>query len=186
MTMMSVLMVTTSPKRGWKTLDAAPPPLVRLFALLIVPLSLLPAAMLFYAGTHYADAFVPGFSSKPWGEVAVAFFLTEVLTVLLMGWLVAAVARSYGADLSIQDAYRIAGIAPIPLWLSSLGLLVPSLMLNAALAALALALSSSLVYYGVQTLCKMRDEVSAAAITHTVLSAGLLFWALLLAFVVFI
>jgi hypothetical protein len=184
MNMMSVLMVTASPQKGWKTLDEAPPSLLRLFALLIVPLSLLPAIMLFHAGTHYGDALIRGFSSKPWGSIAVAFFLTEVLTVLLMGWLIAVVAPSYGAHLSVHAAYRIAGIAPIPLWLSSLGLLVPSLLFNAVLAALAAALSCSLVYYGVQALCKMRDRISAAAVTHTVMSAGLLFWALLLAFVV--
>lgn len=186
MNVMSLMMVATSPQKGWKALGEEAPPLLRLFALLIVPLSLLPAVMLFHAGTHYGDAFIQGFSSKPWGEVAVAFFLTEVLTVLIMGWLISAVARSYGANLSVQDAYRIAGIAPIPLWLSSLGLLVPSLIFNAVLAALALALSCTLVYYGVQVLCKMRDEISAAAVTHTVLGVGLLFWALLLAFVVFV
>jgi hypothetical protein len=186
MNVMSLMLVATSPQKGWKALGDAAPPLLRLFAFFIVPLSLLPAAMLFHAGTHYGDALAPGFSSKPWGEVAVAFFLTEVFTVLLMGWLIATVARSYGAHLSIQDAYRIAGIAPIPLWLSSLGLFVPSLMFNVVLAALALALSCTLVYHGVQVLCKMRDEISAAAVTHTVLGAGLMFWALLLAFVVFI
>ncbi len=186
MTMMSVLMVTTSPKKGWKALGQAGPSLLRLFALVIVPLSLLPVAMLFYAGTDHGDALVRGFSSKPWGEVAAVFFVTEVLTVLLMGWLIGAVARSYGAHISVHDAYRIAGIAPVPLWLSSLGLFIPSLMFNVVLAALAMALSCILVFNGVQVLCKMRDEISAAAVTHTVLSAGLMFWAMLLAFVVFI
>ena len=186
MKMMSVMMMTAFPQKGWEALDKAPPPPLQLFVVLIVPLSMLSAAMLFHAGTHYGDSLVSGFSNKPWGSIAVAFFLTEVLTVLLMGCLIAAVARSYGAHLSVHNAYRIAGIAPIPLWLSSLGLLVPSLWFNVVLAVLALALSCSLVYYGVHTLCKMRDGIYAAAVTQTVLGAGLLFWVWLLAFGVFI
>lgn len=180
MNVLSVFTVTNTPQGGWAELGQSRPPLLKLFAALIFPLSLLPAAMLFYAGTHYGNAMVTGYSAKPWGSIAIVFFLTEVLTVLLMGWLVGQVAQQHQAHLSTRDAYLIAGLAPIPLWLSSLALLVPSPLFTLVVAGLAFAFSCRVVYNGVYALCQLRDGVAAAAITHTVMGANLFVWTLLL------
>ena len=180
MNVLSVFMVTNPPQGGWAELGKTRPPLLKLFVALIFPLSLLPSAMLFYAGTHYGNAMVAGYSSKPWASIALAFFVTEVLTVVLMGWLVGQVAKQHQAQLSVRDAYLIAGLAPVPLWLSSLALLVPNPLFTLVVAGLALAFSCRLVYNGVYALCQLRDGVAAAAITHTVMGANLFVWAMLL------
>jgi hypothetical protein len=113
----------------------------------------------------------------------VVFFLAEMLTFLGMGWLIKQVADSNRLKIDRHDAYLLAAIAPIPLWLSSLGLLVPSLAFNAALSLVALGLSCGVIYHGIEGLCHMCEEVTAAAIVQTVIGAGLAAWALLLVMV---
>jgi hypothetical protein len=103
-----------------------------------------------------------------------------------MGWLIKQVSENAGLLIDRHDAYLLAAIAPIPLWLSSLGLLVPSLSFNAGLSIVALGLSCGIIYHGIEGLCHMREEVTAAAIVQTVIGAGLSAWALLLLLVMLI
>lgn len=184
MNIVSLSKMVVSSHDGWPELEKIHPSLFKLFAFIVLPLSILPPVMLYHAGTQYGDAFAAGFGGKPWGNIATIFFLTEIFTFLVMGGLIRQVARSYGVAASHHDAYMLAGIAPIPLWLSSLGLLVPSLPFNAGISLLALAASCGLIYHGVYALCHMHEEVNAAAITQIVMSAGLIAWVLLLAIIV--
>jgi hypothetical protein len=61
---------------------------------------------------------------------------------------------------------------------------VPSLAFNAALSLGALALSCGIIYHGIEGLCHMREDVTAASIVQTVIGAGLIAWAMLLMLVV--
>ena len=180
MNVFSVFTHTALMQRGWDEMETNAPPIVGVFAKLVVPLSLLPAFMLWYAGTHYGDALVPGFGGKPWAQIAVLFFMTELMTVAIMGWFVLALARSKGIALAPHHAYLIAGISPIPLWLSSLALLVPQLWVSVLASGVALLMSFSLIYHGIQSLCHIRDEVIDMEMSHAIMSAGLIAWALLL------
>lgn len=170
--------------QGWPELERMHLPLVSFFTLVVLPLALLPPAMLYYAGSNYGDLFVVGFGAKPWSLIATVFYLTEIITVLLMGWLIREVAQWYGLHPSKADAFMLAGIVPIPMWLSSLSLLIPNLAVDVGIALFALAAGCGLLYNGVRALCRTRDEVSAVGITQIVMSAGAFFWALLLVLVV--
>ena len=141
-------------------------------------------ALSYYAGTHYGEAFADGFGSKPWAAIAIVFFLAEMITFLGMGWFIEQVATVHKVQISTHDAFMLAGISPTPLWLSSLALLVPSFAFNAIVVLMALAASCSLIYHGVSALCHMREETTAAAITQTVMGAGVTAWALLMLIVV--
>lgn len=173
-----------SADQGWDEIERIHPRLLKLFAFIVLPLSLLPPAMLYYAGTHYPEAFLPQAAGKNWALIAGVFFLAEMLTLLVMGWLIREAARSNGLRIDNHDAYLLAGIAPIPLWLSSLGLLQPSLTFNAILALVALGLSCGIIYRGIEGLCHTREDVSAAGVVQVVIGAGLMAWALLLMLVV--
>lgn len=173
-----------SSDQGWPEIERIHPRLVKLFAFIVLPLSLLPPAMLYYAGSQYPEAFLPQASTKDWSVVATAFFFTELITVLAMGWLIKQVAETDGLGMDYHDAYLLAGIAPIPLWLSSLGLFVPSLGFNAILSLAALGLSCGIIYHGIEGLSHTREDVTAASIVQTVIGAGLIAWALLLMLVV--
>ncbi len=167
---------------GWKRLDNGFLPSWFVFTLALL-LSLLPPFLLYHAGSHYGDAFVPGYGSRPWETIAVAFFATEALSFAAMGWLIRDVAAGHGIALRRRDAWLLAATVPIPLWLASLALLVPNLAFNATLALLGLVASCSLLYRGVRNLFPAREPLEAAAVVQTVMGAVLVLWAGLLLFV---
>lgn len=180
MSFLTLSKMFVSSKEGWLELAAIHPAVSKIFTFLVLPLSMLPPIMLYFAGTHYGDEFLSGFSAKPWELIATLFFVAEMMTFIFMGWLIKAIANANSADIDTHDAYMLAGIAPIPLWLSALGLLIPSLLFNAVVSIAALGLSCSIIYHGIYALCHMHEEVVAASITQTVIGAGLIAWALLL------
>ena len=180
MSLMSLAKLPLSADKGWPQLARLHPGILRVFLLLVLPLSLLPPAMLYYAGTHYPEVLGQAARAKNWTEVAAIFFMAEWGTYLLMGWLIRQVGASHALTVDQRDAYLLAAIAAVPLWLSSLGLVVPNLAFNATVSTLALGLSCALLYQGLQALGRTRDEVVATGIVQIVIGAGLIAWALLL------
>jgi hypothetical protein len=192
---------------GWEDLHRRQPSIPGLVTLIVLPMSLIPPAMLYYAGIHYGNEFVAGFGDKQWEYVAVIFFLAELLTFAVMGWLIYELANTpeapgmtrYGVDdhleiitestntreprISVHDAYLLAAIAPIPLWLSGFALFIPNLLANIVIALAALAVSCSLVYTGLKGLCRVEEPLIAASCTYTVMAACVMAWGLLLALV---
>lgn len=170
---------------GWKDLQRRQPSIATLAWYVVLPLSLLPPALLYYAGTHYGDAFVQGFADRQWRFITTILFLAELLTFFVMGWLVHAVVNN-DDELSINyyDAYLVAALAPLPLWIAAIALLIPSLLLNVMVVLLALGLSCSLVYHGLLALCERKtNDVATMSVTYTIMAAGLLAWGLLMAIV---
>lgn len=150
----------------------------------VVPMSFLPPVLLYYAGTQYGDAFMQGFGDKEWRFITTILFLAELLTFFVMGWLIYAVMDSHQLKLSYQDAYLLAAIAPLPLWLSSLALLVPVLAVSVVAVFAGLFFSCALVYQGLRSLCERTDnDVEVMSATYTIMAASLLAWGLLMAVV---
>lgn len=185
MNLISLAKLPLSADEGWQELAQHRPRIAKVFLFLVLPLSLLPPTMLYLAGTHYPEAFFPVIRPRDWAAVAEVFFVAEMATFAAMGWLIKQVADTYALSIDYRDAYLLAALAAAPLWLASLGLLIPDLLANAAINLLALGLSCALLYNGLQALGRWREEVVAAGIVHTVIGAGLIAWALLfvLAFV---
>ncbi len=180
MLILSIPKMVVSSQAGWSSLKTRHRTFLSVFMSLALPLSLLPPVMLAYVGPHYGNTFVDGLGNKNWVVISQAFFIAEMATLLFMGWFIKQVADTYRARVSTQDAYILACIAPVPLWLSSLALFVPSLAFNIGIAVVALAATLSLIYHGIYAICHARDALSASAITQTVMGAGLAGWALLL------
>lgn len=98
-----------------------------------------------------------------------------------MGWLIHSVLEGYKFNVSYHDAYLVAAIAPLPLWLSSLALLVPMLLFNVLVVVIALAVSIALVYQGCKTLTHAStDDVVSMSATYTIIAAAFMAWVLLL------
>ncbi len=173
-----------SADQGWPEIERLHPRLIKVFAFIVLPLSILPPLMLYYVGSHDPEVFLPQSAGKNWGTIAAVFFLTEMFTLLLMGWLIKQVAEGNKLSIGYHDSYLLAAIAPVPLWLSSLGLLVPSLAFNVLLSLAAFGLSCGIIYHGIEALAHTREEVCAACVVQIVIGAGLIAWALLLMLVV--
>lgn len=180
MNLSSLAKLPLTADEGWPDLARLYPTVGRTFLLLVLPLSLLPPAMLYYAGTHYPEVLGAGALAKNWAQAAAAFFAMEWATYLMMGGLIRRVSGSHGLRIDAQEAYLLAATAAVPLWLSSLGLLVPSLAFNATVSTMALALSCAVLYQGLQALGRTREQLVAAGIVQIVIGAGLIAWALLL------
>lgn len=176
--------LTAIARTAWLFLAGMHPSLLRVFLGVVLPLSLLPPLMLYYAGTYHGDDFMPGFAARNWKNIAVIFFLAEMVTVGAMGWVIRGVARLNGVAASHESAYLLAFAAPIPMWLSSLALFVPSFFFGAIAAILALCLSCIVIYHGVAALLRVREDLVAGSIAYGIMACGLLAWGMLLAIVI--
>lgn len=150
----------------------------------VVPMSFLPPVLLYFAGTQYGDSFIQGFGGREWRFITTILFLAELLTFFVMGWLIHTVMNSHNLKMEYRDAYLLAAVAPLPLWLSSLALLVPALAVSVVAVFAGLFLSCALVYQGVRSLCGRTDnDVEVMSATYTVMAASLLAWGVLMAMV---
>ena len=165
---------------GWDDLIRIHPSVARLFARMVLPLSLLPPAMIYYAAGRNGDAFVPGISPAQWHAAAAIFFVAELLTVPVMAWLIHLVARSNNMAADYHACFTLAAIAPVPMWLSSLTLIIPSLPVGVVVGGLGLLCSVGLIYRGVYALFCMRDDIKALQIATVIAGAGLFMWLLLM------
>jgi hypothetical protein len=181
MTTTAYLQLPFSSTRGWSELARRQPSVTRLVLFLVLPMSFIPPLMLYYAGTHYGDAFMEGFGDKQWRFITTIFFLAELLTFAVMGWLIHEVTNTGKQALSLHDAYLLAALAPIPLWLSALALVVPSLVFNVLVALAALAVSCSLVYHGLRGLAQGQETMETMSATYTIMAASILAWGVLIA-----
>ncbi|WP_416138503.1 YIP1 family protein [Halomonas sp. HK25] len=185
MNLITVVRLPFTRSVGWKELQQRHPSIPLLAWAIVLPMSLLPPLLLYYAGTHYGDEFVAGFADREWRFITTILFLAELLTFFVMGWLIHAVVNGT-RELSIDyhDAYLLAALAPLPLWSSAIMLLIPSLLLNALAVLVALGISCILIYHGLQALCRRTDEdVVTMSATYTIMAAGVLAWGLLMAIV---
>ena len=165
---------------GWDDLIKHHPSVFRIFVQLVLPLSLLPPAMIYWAGGNYGDAFAVGISPQRWHTAAGIFLLAELLTVPLMAWLMHLASRANNVAADFQECFTVAAIAPVPLWLSSLVLFIPNLVVVVLVGGLALLCSLVLTYRGVYALLRMHEDVRALQMATVITGVGLLAWLLLM------
>lgn len=166
-----------SSSEGWDELVRSP--VLRLFVFLVVPCSLLPPLMLEYAGGHVGAVLLPHASGLEWRNAALFFLVAELMSVPLMAWAIQSVAGSKGIATAYHDAFALAAVAPVPLWLSSLSLFLDQPFLIAAIVALGVAGSMVLVCRGVAVLLKIKEALVAFDIAYVVAALGLAAWAFL-------
>lgn len=168
---------------GWDELERMHPSVWRVFALFVLPLSLLPAVVIYFAGAAHGNVFVPDATAAEWHRAAAIFLVAELLTVPLVAWLIHETVKVFGNTVRYYDSFLLAAIAPSPLWLSSLAMLVPSLVFNIGVGLAALACSVGLIYHGVATLFKFKENINAQMAAMVISGVGLLSWLLLVQFV---
>ena len=170
---------------GWDDLIRIHPSIARLFALVVLPLSLLPPAMIYYAGGSYGDIFVPGITPERWHAAAGLFFLAELLTIPIVAWLIQMVAKVNNVATDYHACFTLAAIAPVPMWLSSLTLFVPNLSVGVVVGGLGLLCSVGLIYRGVYVLFSMREDIKSLQMATVIAGAGLFMWLILMQIVLF-
>ncbi|MFC5300748.1 Yip1 family protein [Azospira restricta] len=179
MNMMMFPKMLSSHDEGWAWLMRVHPSVMKMMALYVVPMSLIPPAMLLYAASAYEEGVLGIPMNRAWA-LATIFYIAELVMVPVM----AAVIRNIGevADRrpEYHDAFAFAAVVPTPLWLSGLALFVPNLIFIALVGVVAIAASVLLIYEGTYRVFGIDEEGPAQLLTASVVGAGLVGWVAML------
>lgn len=166
-----------SEKTGWNEIDHSHFSARWFFKNLVLPMSLLPPALYSYAELVHPGAIfplsVPALTPLQLMVNAVVFYGMQLLMVGYMAMLIQNMAMGRDHDPGYDSAYALAAIAPVPLWLSSLALLVPSLGFVVAVGVLAWIAALALIRHGVRPLLHISDEKTAHYVANMVTMSGL-------------
>lgn len=150
---------------------------LRLFLFYAVPLSVVPPAMIYYAGITYGGNLLPALSSIQLQVIGLVFFLAELAMTFVVAYVIQRMGEVIDIKPAFEDAYKLAVVVPTPLWLSPLFLFIPSFMVNLTATSVALMLSGMLIYYSVPTVLKVEERGHAILLSGSILAAGLVAWA---------
>ncbi|MGE5468723.1 MAG: Yip1 family protein [Ignavibacteria bacterium] len=181
MTLASLPRMLVSENDGWPELSRNHPTVSRLFAFLVVPMSLIPPLMYAWSQVAAPGAVFPLVEPPlAWEEimvVGIVFFGIELADVALMASYIQQLGELADVKPDYATAYMLAAVAPTPLWLSALGLFVPNLAFNVLLVIAAWACSVALIRNGVRPLFHVADEHKAMRMANAVTAAGVAVWA---------
>jgi hypothetical protein len=169
---------------GWDEVRTLHPSIAKTFGFIILPFSLLPPAMLLYAGFDHPTAYMSDALFSQWQDVAVLFLFAELISVTVMAWAIKQMALSRNVVADFRDTLLLAAITAIPMWLSSFGLAIPHSWATISIALLGLVASASLLYHGIFAILKLEDEIDAQALSYATFSVGIFVWVVLCTFVI--
>ena len=173
-----------SEKTGWEEIDHSHYSARWFFKSVVMPMSLLPPALYSYAELVHPGAIfplsVPALSATQLLVTGVVFYGMQLLMVGYMAMLIQRMSMGRDHDPGYDSAYALAAIAPVPLWLASLALLVPSLGFTLAVGALAWVASLALIRHGVRPLLHINDEKTVHYVANMVTLSGIAAWIALL------
>lgn len=176
MSILHIHKLFASSPEGWELFARMQASALQLFVFLVLPFSLIPPLMLEYAGHHLGAVMYPDTSGQAWSVAALLFLMAELLTVPLMGSAIKSVAGSKGIRSDYRQAFKLAAISAVPLWLSSLVLFSDQVALIIAMVTLGVAGSVVLILRGVKTILKVEEGLIAFDIAFTVTGLGLIAW----------
>lgn len=168
---------------GWDMVITIHPSIVKTFFLLVIPFSLVPPSVLLYVGHGNVSLFSMSVIDSQWKEVAIIFFFAELLTVPLMGWLIKHIAITHQIAVNYKDAFLLAGITAVPMWISSVGLVASDVWTMMGIGFAGLLLAAGLLYHGAYAILKMEDPFEAQSICYQVLAVGAITWLILCAYI---
>lgn len=170
----------TRSHKGWDEIAGIHPSVVKLFIFLVTPLSLVPPMMLEFVGRQGILGSLPYAGAQNWNVAVAVFLIAELLTVPLMAGGIRFMAAVREVKCDYHDAFTLAAIAPVPLWLSSLGLFTGNMAVAIGVALVGLAASVVLIFRGVEGILKVEEDVVAFDIAYRVTALGMFAWIVLL------
>ena len=170
-----------SSHEGWDTVERLRPPMDQVFLRLVLPLSLLPPLMILIAARGVGAEVFPHVGFANWLIAATIFFVAEHFSVPVLANSIRLASIAKGGSNNLHDAYAVAAIAPVPLWLSSLAVVFGSAWFVVLVGVVALGASAMLIRHGVDRLLGIEEQVEASEVAMQVTSFGVLTWLVLLA-----
>ena len=177
MMMTHIPRMLVSEKTGWEEIDKSHFSARWFFRCLVLPMSLLPPVLYAYAELAHPGAIfplsVPALTAMQLLVIGVVFYVMQLAMVAYMAMLIQSMAQGRDHDPGYDGAYALAAIAPVPLWLSSLSLLVPSQAFVIAAGIVAWIAALALIRHGVRPLLHIVDEKTAHYVANMVSMSGI-------------
>ncbi|MEO5677157.1 MAG: Yip1 family protein, partial [Usitatibacter sp.] len=155
--------IVLSPKTEWEAIAADPTPTPQLITGYVLPLAAVAAVAAFIGIVFVGQSLGPlGTVRLPLitGLVGLIFQLVmAVAMVFLLGFIIDALAPTFGGQKSLAQAVKVAAYAYTPVWIVGILSIIPALGLLGILAAL---YAIYLVYLGLPRLMKSPQEKSVA------------------------
>ncbi|CAG0964937.1 Inner membrane protein YohC [Methylophilaceae bacterium] len=169
-----------TPTRGWEDLMSSHPSIHRLYLLHVIPFALIPPIMIYIAGNNHSLLFFDLLPGNKLILVAVMFFLIQLVVVPAMASIIRQLAEIADAHPSYREAFIVAAVAPTPLWMAPVFLVVPDILVNIAVTSLAMMASAGFIYYGIPTVFKIREQGHVYLLFGAILMAGATAWGFLM------
>jgi hypothetical protein len=152
---------------------------LKLFLLYALPLSVVPPAMIYYAGVTYG-AHLLALSTTQLEFMGVVFFVAELIMTFVVAYVIQRLGEVIELKPTFEDCYKLAVVVPTPLWIAPLFLYIPSFMLNLTVVSAALILSGMLIFYSVPSVLKVEEKGHAILLAGSILAAGTVAWAVMM------
>jgi hypothetical protein len=169
-----------TPTNGWKDLIQSQPSIHRLYLSHVIPFALIPPLMIYIAGRTHSELFFDLLPGNKLIIVSVAFFLVQLVVVPAMASIVRQLAEVAEIHPSYKDAFILAAVAPTPLWMASIFLIVPDILVNIGVTSLAMMASAGFIYYGIPVVFKIKEQGHALLLFGAILIAGVIAWGFLM------
>lgn len=177
---LNIFWLFAAPTRGWNSLVDSKPSIHQLYLLHVIPFSVIPPLMVYFAGSKYGGQLLPALPESNLLLVGAILFLVQLVVVPVMAMIVRQLAEVAEIKPSYKEAFILAAVAPTPLWLAPVFLLVPSVMLNLAVVSLAMMAAAGLIYYGIPAVFGVKEPGHALLMFGAVLIAGVVAWGFLM------
>ena len=172
-----------SPAAGWTDLLIRHPSPRRLLVCVFAPLAILPPAMVLLSADTFGASAFPDVTFSSWILVAALLLIAECAGLLFMTRLIKETARANHGTPRTYDAFMVALIAPIPMWLSTLALPTANVPVIAGVSLAGITASAFLIRHGARALLGVREVTEAGQTAFLVMCAGALAWACMTAII---
>lgn len=159
---------------------ASQPSMHRLFLLHVVPFALIPSVMIYIAGTNQTILFFDLLPGNKLLLVSVILFLVQLVVVPAMASIIRQLAEIADSHPSYKQAFTLAAVAPSPLWMAPVFLLIPDILVNIAVTSLAMMASAGFIYFGIPTVFKIKEQGHVYLLFGAILVAGVIAWGFLM------
>jgi hypothetical protein len=165
-----------------KALTAEKPSAMQLLFFYVLPLSLIPCAMMYFRLYHnYPKLFMDTLPGNRLLMISSELLVLQLGVIMVMAWITQNLGDMVNVKPSFRDSLLMMTIATTPLWLTSLFYVVPSLSFNVVIHGVAVLISIALVYRGVKYIFGIRERGALASLTLAIVcTAGLGFAVILI------
>ena len=150
------------PKQEWEVIQSEPCTIGTCYLRHVLVLAAMPAVSGFIGttqvGWHIAGGETVKLTLVNALMMSVAFYLTMLVAVFIMGKLIHWMARTYGTEPSLENCVVLAAYAATPLFLVGVMALYPLLWVNMLVGLLAVAYTIYLLYTGIPIVMHISRE----------------------------